>query len=171
MKSSLMKFFAAITVAATAATASAKYLYSMVENASDIYNDNAPITFDYMTLSIVSTDGTKNNLVFSDGDGVEGGVVRSSYNENTGYYSTPALYAYISDDATFSHVIYELWNGSSDRVGWQTYTESQIANYVFGSNGGTGVTPLKVTNVIPEPTSGLMLLFGLAGLALRRKRA
>ena len=35
----------------------------------------------------------------------------------------------------------------------------------------TGSTPLSVTQVIPEPTSGLLLLIGGALLALRRGKA
>ena len=37
----------------------------------------------------------------------------------------------------------------------------------FGSIAGWSYTP----NAIPEPTSGLLMLLGVAGLALRRKRA
>ena len=39
----------------------------------------------------------------------------------------------------------------------------------FGSQGTSGVTAW--TAVAPEPTSGLLLLIGMAGLALRRRRA
>ena len=35
----------------------------------------------------------------------------------------------------------------------------------------TGESAFVVSQVIPEPTSGLLMLFGLAGLALRRRKA
>ena len=44
-----------------------------------------------------------------------------------------------------------------------------ISNLV--TNGHTGWTAVASTPVIPEPTSGLLLLLGVAGLALRRRRA
>ena len=37
--------------------------------------------------------------------------------------------------------------------------------------GGTGSATAWSTAAVPEPTSGLLLLLGMAGLALKRKRA
>lgn len=171
MKTSILKFVATIAVAATTATASAKYLYSMVENAKDIYNEDAPITFDYMTLSVISTSGEKTDLTFYDSEGKDFGAATAVSGTMSGYYSTPALYAYISDDPTLSTVLYELWSTSQDkRVGWQTFQLASIPSENIATERG-GASPFVVSQIIPEPTSGLMLLFGLAGLALRRKRA
>jgi hypothetical protein len=58
-------------------------------------------------------------------------------------------------------------NGVS--VAWQSYTSSQIASYIITESSGSGDT-LYITQVIPEPTSALLLLFGLAGLAIRRRK-
>ena len=78
----------------------------------------------------------------------------------------------------------------TDTVGDQ---EFYIANVASGTNNGTG-TVLGASNLgtqwasttsgksstigswtataaVPEPTSGLLMLLGFAGLALRRKRA
>ena len=41
----------------------------------------------------------------------------------------------------------------------------------FGDNSGTKIAGWTVAQSVPEPTSGLLLLLGMAGLALRRRRA
>lgn len=41
----------------------------------------------------------------------------------------------------------------------------------FGGSTGSAATVWTETAAIPEPTSGLLLLLGMAGLALRRRRA
>ena len=47
---------------------------------------------------------------------------------------------------------------------------SSNANFTAANFSSTGWSSATATN-IPEPTSGLMLLLGVAGLALKRKRA
>lgn len=42
---------------------------------------------------------------------------------------------------------------------------------LFNNIGGTGASTAWATTSVPEPTSGLLLLLGMAGLALRRKQA
>lgn len=50
------------------------------------------------------------------------------------------------------------------------YSMAGMATTIFGSEFGTTSTAWS-TAAIPEPTSGLLMLLGMAGLALRRKRA
>ena len=64
-----------------------------------------------------------------------------------------------------------VYNGTS------TYTEVAGAPGEDSSNYETFMTDYAVqagdwtSSAVPEPTSGLLLLFGMAGLALKRKRA
>lgn len=74
-----------------------------------------------------------------------------------------------------------LGNGNymSFRVGYNTEGGSTISSAIpdGGSNGGNGgwyvpiATTAHATLGVPEPTSGLMILIGIASLALKRKRA
>ena len=57
--------------------------------------------------------------------------------------------------------------GSFTFVSDADMTITSMDTLVFGDNGSTAVTWQSV----PEPTSGLLLLLGMAGLALKRKRA
>ena len=52
-----------------------------------------------------------------------------------------------------------------------TQTQSHTGNFTFGTTIGESGTGVWVAQSVPEPTSGLLLLLGMAGLALRRRRA
>lgn len=55
------------------------------------------------------------------------------------------------------------------------FTYAQLSEYMASYSGGSNLPKpgelFAPTFVIPEPTSGMLMLIGLAGLALRRKRA
>ena len=57
--------------------------------------------------------------------------------------------------------------GTTDATGSGAYV-GDLAWTVGGTNGSTSITGWTA---VPEPTSGLLLLLGVAGLALRRRRA
>lgn len=70
----------------------------------------------------------------------------------------------------------EYFNDANDKIGFSDATAwSALAEYVSSvqSNPPTPQAGAWVPNftAVPEPTSGLLMLLGLAGLALRRKRA
>ena len=46
-----------------------------------------------------------------------------------------------------------------------------LSRYIGGVASGGNVTWTSTSSSVPEPTSGLLLLLGVAGLALKRKRA
>ena len=49
-------------------------------------------------------------------------------------------------------------------------TVGNLASHYLGANPGTSIGGWQTT-AVPEPTSGLLMLLGVAGLALRRRRA
>ena len=72
----------------------------------------------------------------------------------------------------------------SDSATSYTYIKSDLSAYVYGetesSPGNFGTTTAALlagtsgnfaSSPVPEPTSGLLMVLGLAGLALKRKRA
>lgn len=63
----------------------------------------------------------------------------------------------------------------SGEVGNTGVTVSELANNIGGKIGTTSGDPISgwssTATMAPEPTSGLLMLLGLAGLALKRKRA
>ena len=68
----------------------------------------------------------------------------------------------------------DVWNtiGVSDTIVWAD-AQSAITDYRNGKTPTNYTAPLSPTSftAVPEPTSGLMLLVGLASLALKRKRS
>ena len=77
-------------------------------------------------------------------------------------------------DATTSFVI-ELYNENMTRVGRSVVSYGALENSIFDAKlTGRELGPSKAFGawgVVPEPSSGLLMLCGLALLALKRKRA
>lgn len=88
-----------------------------------------------------------------------------------------------SDLSSFgsNYFVWELayWDdeaGKATTVGTtDVFTYAQLSEYMASYSGGSDLPKpgelFAPTFVIPEPTSGMLMLIGLAGLALRRKRA
>ena len=164
MKTNKLIAVLAIALVATIARAADSYLYWMVEGAT--YNTDA-VNFSYAT---VSTDGGSSYLsLYSPGASSSETTYLLSDGSNASYGAPAGVYA--GFDGEVGSFLVELWNESDERVGYQDYSYSALASYIYnGTTGGSAVAPFGVTSVVPEPTSGLLTLFGLAGLALRRKR-
>ena len=71
---------------------------------------------------------------------------------------SPTTYNYVKTD--MSALVYDVQNQESSPGNFNSLT---AADLLAGSSGSFGA--------VPEPTSGLLLLLGVAGLALKRKRA
>lgn len=178
---SVIKFATALAGVLTVMCASAEYMYlnGMVRDAK--YNGEATY-FDYLTVKGNGTD----SLDFIDSEtGVSSTELASGKDDPYGNYSygnysygaygdvPQSFFVKYDSEKGYSTFLFELWSESetsTDRVAWQTFTASQVAEHTFSTSSGAN-NPLIVSQVIPEPTSGLLLLFGLAGLALRRRMA
>lgn len=173
MNKNIAKFLAVAAVVMMAGAASAKYVYCMIENAN--YEGNA-IDFSYATVSI---DGGYSYLDFYTPAGVVGNAIQSDSQEGYQNYSAGArtgtgAYAQFDDDTPeYTTFLFELFASNDNRVGWQQYSLSALiaAKAVGDTTSASEATVFKITNVIPEPTSGILLLLGMAGLALRRRKA
>ena len=170
----ILKTVFSMALVLAAASASADLLYWQVGGAvgnalsGDKYNH--PIDFAYAT---VKADGSLLYNYTSEGATAYWKLYATDY-KLTGAKNTtgePAYFGSFNSDSVSSFLV-ELWDGSDNRVGWQSYSASAVANSIWKSDtpAASGGTPLTVTGVVPEPTSGLLLLLGMAGLALRRKR-
>lgn len=131
------------------------YLYWMFDNYDTGYE------FDAARIGVV-TDGSTEYLSIGLGEGYTAGNGSVSFLEMYTKVSTAG-----AGDGSF--FLLELLNGESvsyvsDLVNWGA--ASVVSSVGMSSGSPTAFTVAAV----PEPTSGLLLLFGIAALALRRRR-
>ena len=148
-----------------------QYLYWMVD-ISDQAASNPEYAFSYAT---VSADG--NVLTLYNNDQTSAGTMFGVDGDNTPGYTAGLVSAggdpiYAGDVSSYlgSTFLFELFNDDGLKVAWKSVSASALSDFIGGTMS-TISSPYVVSNVIPEPTSGLLLLLGMAGLALKRKRA
>ena len=101
--------------------------------------------------------------------GAAGGQVSTTHDDwvadqNTTYYAAILLkYASGDTEMYIGNKATGIVNGAGSGA-----TVNNLAKYIGGGTSGTAIAGYAS---VPEPTSGLLLLLGVAGLALKRKRA
>ena len=157
-------------VAVAAATARSSVLYWQIQNATDEAR-GTPIAWDYVTI----TAGDSEDPLY-----YYSGSVKTGYQEwwssETDPTSTDGAAFFGDFDDSVTSFSLQLCDADGNTIGWQTYDRSAVQEHIFSSiaaafSGGANATPATFSNVIPEPSSGLLMIFGLAALALRRRRA
>ena len=88
---------------------------------------------------------------------------------DTPYYALVLVGLDTDKDGTLDYYIANKATSNINTAGAGTAVTSLAKN--LGGAGGTAISGWTSASSVPEPTSGLLMLVGLAGLALRRKRA
>ena len=141
------------------------YLYWMVD--PSVYGE---YTYDYATVKI---DGSTSYLhMYDPGEDIilDSDAGAKLARGDSGYFG--AFDAASMSGASGASFLIELWSSAgAESIATATLAYSAAlaggAIYTPGKSGGG--TAYVVTGFVPEPTSGLLLLLGMAGLALRRK--
>lgn len=162
-----VKFLSALfALAALTASADVEALYWQVTAAENPNN----VEFDYAAF-VATKDGDPNSPhYFTD---LEGSTLQAS---NSDKKSTEVVASVIGSDYSEGWSFFiELWN--NDNGNWstvgsssQTYTYAQLQPYMHSTMSMGTLATISPTVVVPEPTSGLLMLVGGALLALRRRR-
>ncbi len=146
---------------------------------------------DYLLYWLVSKDYVTDNGVTFQGAELYANVSGSATPTSLGsYFTSPvsalsevplqtADLALASSEILSFYIEFQTYNGGvwntigvSDTIAWAD-AQSAITDYRSGKTPSNYSQELKPTSftAVPEPTSGLMLLVGLASLALKRKRS
>ena len=109
---------------------------------------------------------------FSIGTGAAAGGYTLPTNAQLGLSGETTYYAYavIFDTETITDSSnYIVAQGTPTTAGFTTNADSSSLNKAINLGSQSGATWYAAS--VPEPTSGILLLLGLSGLALKRKRA
>lgn len=173
----MKRIFTALFVAAASYVASADLLYWMIDQS----NSDPAIEFSYARIVAVS-DTTGETQYLTIGDNGSQYLAANGVNGQTEPYVGTAtgvthtdLSGLSSTDYSFFIELYSMATGQEVKVGQSEIAAySQLTASIYEQ--GLGLPSLEkawnptITNV-PEPTSGVLMLFGLAALGLRRRRA
>jgi len=167
----------AVLLAALGASASDSYLYWMVDTTSA---DN--FSYDYARIKAVN-GGTETYLSIYEADfdqplteaaGGVSGVSKSTVDAYADFGSSAGFYASLAgiNPSTASFIV-ELYNDSGFLA--QSFNDGSygaVSGMIYaGGIFAPPAMPWKAGSYdVPEPSSGLLMLLGMAGLALRRRK-
>ena len=181
------KTFLAAAFALTSCLGMADYMYWQVSDATFTTPSKADANFAYAT---VREGGGKEGATIED----HASEYYKLYTIDNGVSTATDQYKFFSDEndpnsnsteggaqlfgvfnGDVTSFLFELWDTDGALVGYSNMSRSDLSYAIASSSGILGehpadYRPFVLQGVVPEPTSGLLLLLGMAGLALRRRR-
>ena len=135
--------------------------------ASSAFKVNSDGTYDFGSYSVVDT-GAVNS-------GAAGGMITGlTAADNSTYYALIIWDGVEGVDGTTGKGYFGVAEGSLAGISDSPPMDADpipFDNLGYGGYMATTTHTVPVSGPVPEPTSGLLLLLGMAGLALKRKRA
>lgn len=180
MKTKLVMVLAWVC-AAMFASAEDTFLYWMVD-----VGEKTEYNFNYATIKATGADGTTSDYLLLYGSdsaaSVGNKLYASNYSEANGWAAGSTtgegIYAGLGGYGVGSKLLIELWtdgasaDAAANRVAYGWFAYGDLLNNIFSAGDLAGASPFTVgaSQLVPEPTGGLLTLLGFAMLALRRKQ-
>ena len=173
----LLTMLAAIVVATISQAATVNWLVLNVQSSSDtavaagwaIQVFSSTVTYDYAKAAAGEITPWETGATVLSGTSYRAtGSGTQANGTSASYYAV--IYDAASIDSAKNYIV-------SAAVAVMTNDAGSDARLSFGNMSGTGTTNAflnsswTATAAVPEPTSGMLILLGMAGLALRRRRA
>ncbi len=179
-----IKAIALAVMAVASFVVKADYLYWQIEDARFTTPSGADANFEFATVRN-GDNATATDQIGSDSE------YYKLYTINNGQSAATDQYQFYSDEnnlnstdggpqffgdfgSDVSMFLFELWDADGKLVGYSEKSRQEI-NYAISPSGGFSGESIPyhqfvLQGVVPEPTSGLLILLGIAGLSLKRKR-
>ena len=172
----MKKLFSMVLAAAAMTAAKADYIYAMIQDAHYDYN-GTPVSFKYVK---VSADGTYMDFYTSGSDTPLSQMYAADSSHPTyslGAYGDDPEGFFVGYDGSTSYTtfLFELWTQTGDYatlLGKQEVSLAalQAAGAVTSGTSASGDKAYRISSVaVPEPTGGMLILLGMAVMALKRK--
>lgn len=155
------------------------YLYWAIDPTAQIQNFDGSYQEikDSYSVRIGAVNGNTTSYLNLYGDATDSGPISYGGGQAAGIGAFDlkggGIFAGVGGYETSSFFI-EILNDSGNIIGQsETYAHAALAQYISSMKGAelpSAGAWMPTAYVAPEPSSGLLLLFGLAGLALRRRK-
>ncbi len=152
------------------AGAQAGVLYWQVAPAVAYEGSSEALSYSYAKIKI--EEGNKYLTSYIPGSSGSDTLGETVNADSFGKVAIGAVFDGSYSDQTF---VIELFDSQDQLIGWASSTGvSDLSNYIqdqaeFGSSWNM-MNSWKVAQVVPEPTSGMLLMLGAALLALKRRK-
>ena len=157
----------AIMALAFGAQAASSYLYWMLDEPTDM-------AFAYARVLGVTASGETSYLTIAEPGGGENAFVFNQNVPDLGNALSGQYYSLIPENTSWMNFYVELYNWENAVVGVSqsaAYADL-VEKFVYSDMSTSGIrSPYHFTAAIPEPSGGLLMLFGFGLMALRRKRS
>lgn len=179
-----MKAIAIAALAVASFAVRADYLYWQIEDARFTTPSGADANFEFATVrngaNATATDhvgsGSEYYKLYTINNGQSAATEQFQFYSDLNHpNSTEGLAQFFGDfSGNVSMFLFELWDADGNLVGYSEKTRQDIVYAIAPTGGFSGESiayrPLVLQDVVPEPTSGLLVLLGIAALSLKRRR-